>query len=476
MQRADRGVRVPGAAGAVPGEDVGQALSVVRKMFQRHGAILDEGHGLTVALHRHHDVETGLADFPEGRLRTGLGHLDHAAGQAEIGHQFDQPRKITELILALLARELDQQDRVGSADPPTVDEGPFDDRPERRIGARQLDHGAVDQFDGGGLQLHDVLGAVHRLVEAREVHHAQSLVPGQRREFQRESLRHRQRAFAADQQMRQVHRIVGGVGPLRLREEDVEIVATDPAQHLGVLRLDLGLLGKGQRRHLVGDGAHRRRHILGPRRAEARPLAIRQDGVDRGHVVDHVAVADGAAAAGIVAGHAAKRALRRGRHVDRIPEAVRPEPGVELVEDDAGLDRHLGAVLVEAHDLAQMLRDIDDQRLAHRLAALRGAGTAWHDGGPGVARHVDHQRQVGLVARHDDAHRFDLVDRRVGRVAPARGPVEQDLALDGAAQCLFKLGQSSFTPAAATTFCHFSISVRMRLAKSAGFSPPICAV
>ena len=135
-----------------------------------------------------------------------------------------------------------------------------------------------------------------------------------------------------------------------------------------------------------------------------------------------------------------------------------------------------GLVLVEAHDLAQMLGDVDDQRLAHGLAALRRAGAARHDGGLGVARDVDDQRQVGLVARHHHTHRLDLVDRGVGRVAPARGLVEKDLALDRAAQRLFKLGQSSFTPAAATTFCHFSISARMRLANSSGDSPPTCAV
>ena len=79
------------------------------------------------------------------------------------------------LRLALLARELDQQDGLGIAD-----QGALDDRPEGGIGARQLDHGAIDQLDRRGPELDDVLGAVHRLVEAREVHDAQGLVLGQR--------------------------------------------------------------------------------------------------------------------------------------------------------------------------------------------------------------------------------------------------------------------------------------------------------
>ena len=384
MQGADRGVGVPRALGAVLGEDVGQAPCVFRQMLQRHGAVLDEGHGFSVALHRHHDVEPGLAHFPQLGLRPGLGHLDDAFGQAEIAHQLDQALQVAQLRLALLARELDQQDGLGLAD-----QGALDHRPEGGIGARQLDHGAVDQLDGGGLQLDDVLGAFHRLVEAREVHHAQRLVLGQRRELQGQALGDGERALAADQQVGEVHRIVERVGSLRLREEDVEVVAADAAQHLGVQALDLVALGEGQRRHLVGDGAHGGRHVLGPRRAEACALAVHQQGVDRGDVVHHVAVADRTAAAGIVAGHAAQGALRRGRDVDRIPEAVRPQPGIELVEHDAGLHRDLGAVLVEAHDLAHVLRDIDDQRLAHGLAALRGAGAARQDRGLGVARHVE---------------------------------------------------------------------------------------
>jgi hypothetical protein len=178
-------------------------------MLQRHGAILDEGDGLTVALHGHHDVEPGLAHFPQLGLRPRLRHLDHAAGQAEIAHQLDQPREIAHLRLALLARELDQQDGLGIAD-----QGALDDRPEGGIGARQLDHRAIDQLHGRGLQLHDVLGAVHGLVEAGEVHDAQGLVLGQRGELQRQALRHRQGAFAADQQMGEVHRIVERVRPL----------------------------------------------------------------------------------------------------------------------------------------------------------------------------------------------------------------------------------------------------------------------
>ena len=94
VQRADRRVRVPGAAGAVPREHFGQRVGVVGQMLERHRAVLDEAHRLAVALQAHHDVEAGLAHFPQVFLRRVVGHLDHAAGQAEVAHQLDQVRQL----------------------------------------------------------------------------------------------------------------------------------------------------------------------------------------------------------------------------------------------------------------------------------------------------------------------------------------------------------------------------------------------
>ena len=62
-----------------------------------------------------------------------------------------------------------------------------------------------------------------------------------------------QRAFRADQQMRQIHAAVGGVGPLILVVENVEIVAAHPAQHLGPLGFDLAAMAERQIAHEIGD-------------------------------------------------------------------------------------------------------------------------------------------------------------------------------------------------------------------------------
>ena len=102
----------------------------------------------------------------------------------------------------------------------------------------QLNHRAVNQFDSGQccraidiVEFDDVLGRIHRLVKTLEVHYAQHLVAWQFGQLQGQGLSQCQRAFAANQQMCQVDGAVSRVGPLALRLEDIEVVASDAAHH-----------------------------------------------------------------------------------------------------------------------------------------------------------------------------------------------------------------------------------------------------
>jgi hypothetical protein len=87
-------------------------------------------------------------------------------------------------------------------------------------------------------------------------------------------------------------------------------------------------------------------------------------------VVHHVAVADGAGTAGVVTRHAADGGAIGGGHVDREEQTVGHESGIELVEDDAGLDPNLSRILVQLNDSVQILADVDDQCLADGLTTL----------------------------------------------------------------------------------------------------------
>ena len=108
MQTTDRGMGVPGAGGAVFFEHPRQSVGILCKIFQLYRTILDEGYWFTVTLHRHHDVEAGLAHFPNRGLEIGIERLDYRIGEAEIGHQFDQLSEFTQLFAAIVTSELDQ--------------------------------------------------------------------------------------------------------------------------------------------------------------------------------------------------------------------------------------------------------------------------------------------------------------------------------------------------------------------------------
>ena len=433
MQRAHRRMGIPGAAAAVAREHLGQRIGVLGQVDQRHGTVLDEADRLAVALQAHHDVQAGFADLPQSLLRRLVKHLDHRAGQAQVAHQLDQRAQLRQQCAAVVAAELDQQNRRRLAQQRGLDR-----RTECWVVARQIDHRSVDQFDRAGPELDDVLGRVHRCVEAREVHHPQQLGARQGAELEPQAAGESQRALGADQQVRQVDAAVVGVGPLAAGMEDVEVVAADAAHHPGPARLDLVAVCIGQAMDELGNlalGSPQTRD-----RTEVHQPAIGQPGLNTCDVVHHVAVGDAAAAAGVVAGHAAQRGLGAGRHIDRVPQAVRLEVGIEMVEHDAGfdLDRHRLEVQIEHR--TQVLAGVDHQRRAGGLPTLRAAAAARQQRHFQVTGDRHRGDDIGRAARHEHAHRHDLVDRRIGGVAPARRRVEHHLTLGFARQAQRQVG------------------------------------
>ena len=452
VQGADRRVRVPGAAGAVTGEDGVETAGVLGQVLEPHRAVLDERDRLSVPLHRHHDVEARLAHVPHRALEPGLHRLDHRAGKAEVRHQLDEAREPGEEGGAVLARELHQQQRVGRAA-----HEPLDGGTERRDVARELDEGAVDELHRARAERHDVPRRGHRLVEGREVTHPEHAVGRQRLQVELDLGEESERALGSHQQVGHVvaaghaaghaagrasdHRAGGTAG-----HEGVDVVAADPPEQGGEAARDLVGLAGAQRAHAPDEigvvfVAGEPREIPGDL-AEPHRVPVGENCADRVHVVHHVAVADGARAAGVVAGHAADGGAVGRRDVDGEEEALGLQPGIQPVEHDAGLDRDAARFLVEVDHAVEMPAGVDDHRLADGLPTLRRAGAAGEDRGAGFAADGDRVRDVLGAARRHHADRLDLVDRRIGAVAaPARG-VEPDLALDLAPQAGGEAGVS----------------------------------
>ena len=329
----------------------------------------------------------------QGRIE----HLDHSApfraglvpAKAEIAHQLAELLEPPKIFVLVVLAEFHQQHRIGRTAHELLER-----RPEHRDVARQLDHGAIDQFHGNGLELDDVLGGIHRLVETAEMAGADCAAAEHRRQLQFDLGREAERAFRPDQDMREIEIVAA-------RREGVEIVAADPALDLGEARVDLVGLALADREQIARQSPQRRvcGNIgeVGADRAEMRAAAVSQQRVDRDHVLARIAVAQRARAAGIVAGHAADGGARGGRDIDRKPQAVRFQRAVEIVEHDARLDHAAASRCVELENVVQIFRAIHHQRMVDGLPALRGAAAARQHADALFAR--DRYRPIGFLDR-----------------------------------------------------------------------------
>ena len=247
-----------------------------------------------------------------------VGDLDHAAGEAELGHQLHQLPEFRELLAAIVAGEFDQQDRVRVALEKAVDDGL-----ERGVAAREFDHRAVHQFHRRGRELDDMLRRLHRLMEAS----GSGIRPGS---CAAAAARDRD-GCAANRRACLPSRPAGARGcarAARLAHRAAPCRCCSPAP--GAAPWASALLSPPPRaapRHARARPAPdrpqaRRRSIA---RAEVELGAVGEQRIDAAHVVHHVAVAYRARAAGVVSGHAAQRRLRAGGNIHRKPQAVRLE-------------------------------------------------------------------------------------------------------------------------------------------------------
>ena len=160
----------------------------------------------------------------------------------------------------------------------------------------------------------------------------------------------------------------------RVRHERVEIVAADAALHFresaSRSRRPRAARCRAGRAQAAAAASRPEIREAGRHRAEMRLGAVGEHRVDRENIVAHRAVAQRAAAAGIVRRHAADRGARGGRDVDREPEPVGLEPAVQVVEHDAGLDR---AAAVADVELVDVVRCFEQSMTSERSPSARPA-------------------------------------------------------------------------------------------------------
>ena len=267
---------------------------------------------------------------------------------------------------------------------------------------------------------------VEQLVELDREHR---LGARQRHQIQLRGDDQAERPLRADNQL-------GEVEGLRAVDELVEVVAADAPQHFREAAVDFAGAVLGDLPHravgarlerIARDGGVERRAI---ERTETRHRAVRQHDVELEDVIDRLAVQDRAGAARVVRDHAADGGAAGRRDVGREPQPVRPQLRVQVVEDDARLDPRRAIGQADVDDLVEVLRGVELQSRADRLARLRRAAPARGDRAGVTRRDLDGTDDVFAGARHHDAERFDLVDAGVGGIERPRHAIESNLALD----------------------------------------------
>jgi hypothetical protein len=264
MQAPDRRVRVDTGDRAVRVDDLQEAVDVVAQLPGRDRRVLDERQGLVVALHRHRQPERRLAEAPDAGLVGQRQSAPPAAAEPGGRKPLLERVQARRQIVAVVAVELDAQQRGRIAHQNAAAE-----RVERTVLLGVVEDEAVHHFDRRWMM------AEHERRRCKRVEQVVEL-DGQHR------LRRRQRyqvdlcgddepecAFRADDHLGQIERLAR-IGEL------VEVVAADPAQHLGEAAFDFitarrgGVPDAAIARGLEPGAGARRIELSGVERTEVR--------------------------------------------------------------------------------------------------------------------------------------------------------------------------------------------------------------
>src|SRR5205807_24299 len=133
----------------------------------------------------------------------------------------------------------------------------------------------------------------------------------------------------------------------------------------------------------------------------------------------------------IVCDHAADGRSGTSRNVRPKTKSMRPQKGVQLVQDDARANPNDSLLDIEIADLAVVSREIDDQAVADRVSDQACAGPAWSDRDIVPGGGFDHGTCLFGRARKSHTERLDLIDRGVGCVKLTGEIVEPNVAPAG---------------------------------------------
>ena len=293
--------------------------------------------GLQLVAHRHHDIEAGGAKIGEGGLQSG--HTSTTPPHCAPSRSKPRPRSpMSSPSLRQPSEIFGFSRRTRRAAGPRP---PFQDGFER-----WSEHG---DFAAGPIIVHPparprsalvgrLLCRIHCRIERAEMGHAERALALQRREFISIAV---EKASVPSEPTRICARLITAA---RCGGERIELYPPTRRWTFGKgarPRRPRGRRSRGAPRQALPIAWRPVLSPVCPRRSIGRnaPPAIGKHGIDGEDIIAGGAIAERAATAGIVAGHAADRGARGGRHVywettDRAALGL----AVQVVEDDAGFD------------------------------------------------------------------------------------------------------------------------------------------
>ena len=404
MQAAHGCVRIPGALGAMLGENLIQLFGVIRQIIQTDRAIFNEGNRFPIALHGHHDIEASFTHLSNRCLKACISGAHHLAGMAQIRHHFIKPGQIPHQRAIFLAVEFHNQQAIRFANQHLVNRGAID-----RDGTPQIDHGAIHQLHRFRHQGNKMLRCFHRLAEARELANAQNLARLDRPQLQIQRRRKGQSALRPHQQPRQA------TAPRRPRRrcQRFNIIAAHAAELFGEAGSDFLSLPRTKRAQALDQISNAARHLSAQiirQIAKAEPRPIRQQRINRQHIIGHQSVADGFGPAGIIRRHAANGAALPGGRVHRIENALRLQRVIQGAQGNARFHPRHAPLGIHFQHAPQVFRAIQHQSAINRLPALAGAAAPRQDRHPFFPANGQGRFHIGDGTRHHYPDWFLLID------------------------------------------------------------------
>lgn len=247
--------------------------------------------------------------------------------------------------------------------------------------------------------------------------------------------RDRECAFGAAEERREIQLAEISSEAVQLIEDHIELVSRAAAHRLRETLSDQISVLEDQIADFFSDALDAwttlRRSL---RKLDAR--AVPETRVDPQDIVGCPSVEDRSASCGVVPYASSDVRLSRCRRIGREEQSVRSQTIVEIIDRHPWLDLAGSGIWVNLEQFIAVRGEIEDHGFVDALSSEACPASSRQHRDTHFAEDLHAGSGVLWTDRDEHTDRFNLVDRRVGRVDASRGLVEADFAAADRTECL----------------------------------------